>query len=245
MPTFIHGKNTGVILAQYDVSAFLNGASYAMTSDTAETTAFGANARSYIPSFPGGTATLSGMFDGTATGIDAILQSIQSGANPVPLTIAAQGIANGNRAFVANIYETNYNITSPVNDVVAISADFTYASRMGAGYVLRNYTSTMAGSGNGTSVDYSTTTSSGGVANLHVITNTRDAGSITVNVQDSADNVTFATVTGGTFTAVNGGVLSSQNLIIPGAVRQYVRINWTVTGGTIGAYGVVAAFAKT
>ena len=52
--SFIHGKNTAVLLAQYDVSPFFNSASYSLTSDTAETTAFQSNARSYIPSFPGG-----------------------------------------------------------------------------------------------------------------------------------------------------------------------------------------------
>jgi len=232
------------------VSPWLNSASYSLTMDTAETTAYGSSARSYIPSFPGGTVSLGGMFDGTSTGIDGILSTIatsQAGNGPpVALTMAEAGLTNGLRCLIANVYDTAYNVSSPVNDVVSVSADFTYSSKMGGGYILAPKTVVTA-SGNSTSVDYVTTTSSGGVANLHITTNDRNAGSITVRLEDSADKSSFATVTGGTFAAGNFAVLNGQNLIIPSttAIRRYVRAAWTVTGGATGGYTVTVGAAKT
>src|SRR4051794_7695211 len=118
MANFIHGKNTVVFLDGYDISGYLNSASYTMTADTAETTAFGANARSYIPSFPGGTISVGGMFDGTATGIDTILQTVASnqgaGGAAVPMSVAPQGNTVGNRVMLANVYNTSYSVSSPV-----------------------------------------------------------------------------------------------------------------------------------
>jgi hypothetical protein len=54
--------------------------------------------------------------------------------------------------------------------------------------------------------------------------------SVTVTLQDSADNVTFANITGGAFTAATG--ITAQRLASPGAtdtVRRYVR---AITTGT-------------
>lgn len=83
---------------------------------------------------------------------------------------------------------------------------------------------------NGASVDQTTaSTAFGWQAYLHVFA---FAGtSVTVQLQDSADNATFANLgTGGAFTAATG--ITSQRLASPGAtdtVRRYVR---AVTSGT-------------
>lgn len=249
MATFLHGKSTTIFLDTQDVSSWMNTASYTLTSDTAETTAFGSSARSYIPSFPGGTVSLGGMFDGTANAIDAFLAGIsvsQSGGGPpVALTIIPAGLVHGSRGLLSQVYITSYSVTSPVNDVVAVTADFTYSTKMGSGFLLTEKAAVSA-TGNGTFVDTGTVGSSGGVATLHVTTNTRDAGSITVNVQDATTSGGTYT-TRGSFTAVNGLALSGQYIQVPvtTSLAQFVRAQWTVTGGTTGAYTITTSLAKT
>lgn len=221
-----------------------------MAADLAETTAFGSSARSYMPGFPGGTVSFGGMFSGAATEVDAVLSAGLSGTAAAPLSIGIESLGTrGRRAFMCNVWDTSYSVTSPVSDVVAIAAEFSYDSRMDSGWVLQpqnTFTATVAAAG-ATSVDTTTTSSVGYVANLHIYANTRDAGSVTVALHDSADNSTFAIIAGGsaTFSAVNGGVTASQRLEHASqTVRRYVAPNITVTGGTTGSYAILVTFAK-
>lgn len=82
---------------------------------------------------------------------------------------------------------------------------------------------------NGTALDGGASTAFGWQAYLHVfgVTGT----SVTVKLQDSADNLTFADLTGGGFTAVVGASVGWQRLqgAAGSTVRRYVR---AVTTGT-------------
>jgi hypothetical protein len=82
---------------------------------------------------------------------------------------------------------------------------------------------------NGTALDGTAQTLFGAQAYLHVfgVTGT----SMTVKIQDSADNVSFADVTGLTFATVNAGLTSGQRLATANnaTIRRYVR---AVTTGT-------------
>lgn len=79
----------------------------------------------------------------------------------------------------------------------------------------------------GTSIDTTASVSLGGQAYLHVFALT--GTSVTVKIQDSADNVTFADVTGFTFTAAT--VLGTQRLQLgpTATLRRYLRV---ITTGT-------------
>ena len=77
---------------------------------------------------------------------------------------------------------------------------------------------------NGASFDYgAVSTAFGAAAYLHVkaVTGT----SVTVKVQDSADNVSFADVTGLTFTAVAGSAVGKERIATgsTATIRRYVR----------------------
>lgn len=80
---------------------------------------------------------------------------------------------------------------------------------------------------NGTSVDGSASSSFGGTLFLHVFAVT--GTSVTVKLQDSADNSSFSDVTGGAFTAATGATFQRLALGSTATVRRYVRI---VTTGT-------------
>ena len=250
-PTFRHGKNSAVVYDTYDLSSMLNSVSYQQAADLAETTAFGASARTYIPGFPGGTVSLAGMFSGGTNEVDQVMSAALSGTAAKPMTIGVEGgigsTYNGRRGFLCNVWDTSYNVTSPVNDVVAITSEFSYDSRMDSGWILRGlqqFTSTSAAA-TANAVDTTSTSSTGYVANLHVVTNTRDAGSVTVSIHDSADNAAFALVTGAMFAAVNFGVQSSQRIeSTTQTVRRYVAANISVSAGATGNYYLLVSFAK-
>ena len=82
---------------------------------------------------------------------------------------------------------------------------------------------------NGTSIDFgSASTAFGWAAYLHVVAFT--GTSVTVTVQDSADNGTFASLTGGAFTAATAiGAQRIASSSTTATVRRYVRI---ATSGT-------------
>jgi len=95
---------------------------------------------------------------------------------------------------------------------------------------------------NGTGFDFgSVSTLFGWQAYLHVFSVT--GTSVTVTLQDSADNATFANLTGGAFTAVVGGASGGQRLA--GAnnatVRRYVR---AITTGTFSNAQFAVSFVR-
>lgn len=83
---------------------------------------------------------------------------------------------------------------------------------------------------NGASIDFgAVSTTFGATAYLHMLAVT--GTSVTVTIEDSADNVSFAAVTGLAFTAVLGGATNKERITTSttATIRRYVR---AVTSGT-------------
>lgn len=80
-----------------------------------------------------------------------------------------------------------------------------------------------------TGLDQTAATAFGAQAYLQVMSVT--GTSVTVTIQDSADNSAFTTITGMTFTAVNGAATSHQRLatLNTATIRRYIRV---ITTGT-------------
>lgn len=99
---------------------------------------------------------------------------------------------------------------------------------------------TIASAGNGTSVDLTTvSTAFGGAAYLHVTGIT--SGTATATVHDSADNVSFAAVTGLAFTAASAATSERVATATGATIRRYVRI---VTTGTFSNLVAVVNFVR-
>lgn len=88
---------------------------------------------------------------------------------------------------------------------------------------------TQGAAGNGTSIDLgAVSTLFGWSAYLHVVAFT--GTSVTVTLQDSADNVSFLALSGGAFAAATGiGAQRMQSATLTDTVRRYVRLT---TSGT-------------
>lgn len=93
---------------------------------------------------------------------------------------------------------------------------------------------------NGTAVDFAASTSFGWVAYLQVFSFT--GTSVTVTLEDSADNVSFATFTGSAFSAASAiGAQRIASASQTATVRRYVR---AVTSGTFSQATFAVVFVK-
>lgn len=103
-----------------DLSSFINEASMPRDIETAETTAFGSSAKSYITGLTDATISISGMFDSVADGYLAgvVGQSATLSFEYGPLGSTASMIKYSGECIL-----TSYELSSPVGDVVTFSAD--------------------------------------------------------------------------------------------------------------------------
>lgn len=226
---FRHGKDVDVLVSQYDLSIYLNEASPSLSIDTAETSTFGTNAKTYISGQNDGTISFSGLYDGVANAIDAIFTDIIDNDTTPIITIAQDGgLSAGNKAILAQAKQTSYEISMPVSDVVSISGEFQVTQGIRSGVILEA-NKTLSATTNGTALDNATSSAIGATANLHVTANARTATTV-IKIQHSADNITFADLI--TFTTVGIGAVTTESKAVSGTINRYVRAQTTISGGT-------------
>lgn len=241
---FRHGRNTAVLVNQYNLSSYFNEASTSATVETGETTTFGVaqGSKTYITGLNDGAVSLSGLFDGDANAVDEVLNSVLGSDTDVNFTVADDGgMIVGRRCAIGQSIETSYEVAAPVADVVSASAEFQPDGGLQRGVILAALDSINSTS-NGTSVDNGAATTNGGTAMLHVPVNTRN-GNITIKVQHSADNSTWADLA--TFAAVTSSTKTSERLSVASGttVNRYLRASYTVAGST-GSATIAVAFAR-
>ena len=130
MPTFKHGKNAyfaldGVAASLVNISDTLNEISMPRAIETAETTAFGQNDKTYITGLGDATVSLSGMFDATVnTQIAGNIANLKSGSvSSLTFEYGPSGSAASSPKFSGEAIITSYDISSPVGDVVTYSLE--------------------------------------------------------------------------------------------------------------------------
>jgi hypothetical protein len=123
---FVHGKSavfkvddSGGTLR--DISAFLEEVSFPRSVETAETTTFGNSAKTYITGLSDATISISGSFDATA---DGYLAGVLGGATALEFEYGPAGSAGGTIKYSGTCIMTSYEVSSPVGDKVAASAEF-------------------------------------------------------------------------------------------------------------------------
>jgi hypothetical protein len=239
MPTFRHGKNVNIFLDEFDFSTYFNSVSASTSIDTAETSAFGTSAKTYVVGHRDGTVSLSGMFEGTAsTGTDEFFDNALGNATKAQVIVAPEGHSIGAGAIMLIADDTSYEVSSAIADIVQASAEFQSTDAVEHGKILSSG-SAVTTTGNGTGVDNTTSSLNGGAGFLSVPVNTRN-GNITVKIQHSADNSTFADLV--TFTVVSSTTATSERIVVASGttINRYLRVNYTVAGSSGSATPVVA-----
>lgn len=226
---FITGRNTAVLWNTTVMTGYLQQTDFEVSVETHDVTTYGKGSKEYIPGLLDSTTGFQGIYDAAAgTVIEAAL-----GTDSGVLTYCPDGgTAVGGRARLVSVTTSNYTESSPVGDVVKSSWDVQSESTTGFGQVLHPMgedTNTTVNS----SKDDTAATASGWVAHLHVTL--VDGGSWVVKLEDSADNSSWADVSGGAFTSTSA--VTSERLrssTSTAALRRYVRCTATRTGGSAG-----------
>lgn len=231
MPTFIHGKKIKVLINKAEYSSYFKEMSAANTMDTAETSTFGSDTKSYIQGMSGGTLSLSGMFDGSAGAVDAELSTSLGATSESVVTVATSGVfTRGSRVVTGPAWSSNYQVAGSIGDVVSVSAEFQGSGGFRPGTSLKDLTAESATTLH-TAVDNTVASTNGAVVTLHATANDRN-GVVDIVVQHSSDGVSYVTLA--TFTQIPASTTSAQHKIVAGGttVNRHVRVSSTVAGTT-------------
>lgn len=117
---FVHGSNSDISVDGTNLSQYVDSVTHDRSVDTAETSAFGDDDKTFIAGLEDGSFSLNGHWDATA---DAALHGTFDGAT-VTIIYGPAGSAGGAVEYTATCLVTGYNITSSVADRVNWSASF-------------------------------------------------------------------------------------------------------------------------
>jgi hypothetical protein len=247
MPTFRHGKNTKVFIDEYDLSNQLREANVSGEADTAETSAFGTQDKTYVVGLIGSNASLSGMFSGAAGEDDALFNSWNADDLDHVTTIChegtgAAGTGVGRRASILPGKFYSRSVTNSLTDMVGIQAMVQSDGPARTGLLLHDYATAETATGNTTGQDNGAATAFGGAAHLHVPINSRN-GTLIAKVQHSTDNSAWSDLI--TFTTINASTVGKERISLAAGttVNRYVRGQWTIAG-TTGSVSFLIAFAR-
>lgn len=154
-----------------------------------------------------------------------------------------RGTTLGNAAASLLAKQVNYDGTRDQSGALtfATHAEATAGTGLEWGNMLTAGKRTDSSATNGSSYDGAAATSFGWAAYLHVFSVV--GTSVTVTLQDSADNSSFAAFTSSAFSAVLGGATGSQRIAgtVTSTVRRYVR---AITTGTFSSAVFAVNFVR-
>lgn len=237
-----HGSLAKVSIGGYDASPFIKDISEDCNVEASEITGLGSTSKSYIPGIEETTIKGGGYFDSNSvnntTSWTAYLYSLKR--TITQLSYMPQGDSLGYPAQIASGILTSATVGTSVSG--AATCDFAMQNKsindgstpgLCVGVVLRP-SSTVSGvvtNQLGTSVDGLTASTNGLSAVLQVYSVTGTGSpTLTVTLQDSADNVTFADIASATFSAATAQGSKVLSTPAGSTVRRYVRIKYSTTG---------------
>ncbi|ASR84150.1 major tail protein [Arthrobacter phage Wheelbite] len=240
-PQFYHGKLSGLIYRAIDLSLFLQSISTARTVETNETTGFGLNDKTYVPGIADGTASASGLWDGSLKAIDEEMNLGLNTDTDDILTFHIGSGAVGSQVRMAGVLTSGYSVEAAPGDLVSCKTDFTLDGGIFTGRLLHK--SSLTATTTTAAVDHGAafpTDASGAFVHIHVLANTRSTA-VTIKLQHSVDNSVWVDLA--PTATINAGLTPAVRLDIAGTTNRYVRAVITPTAGTGAIYPVVA-FAR-
>ena len=234
----------------YDFSPFFNDVSTNMSVEASETTTFLQNgSKTYITGIKDGAMNLTGFYDGTVSGVDAIFQTaLTNTGDEGAIVWPGGGLTENERCFVAQVIETKYDLKSPVNGVVAADMDLQADGGVWRGH--GSYYPSLSATGSSTpytgkpaSASGTASTTRGGLLILGFMP-ISGTGTWSLTFQHSQDGSTWVNGT----PPATGGVLATeasagaQIVVLSGTIYQYTQLVWTLTG--TGTANIFYGFAR-
>jgi len=231
----VHGKSTVVLGDDVALTGDLTTVATSKQMQTPDVTTFGNDDRVFLAGLTEGSIQIDGVYDNATGGSDEELDAALAAASGKILTVGYGGLSIGTRCSMLQAREVSYNLRAAVNDAVRVTASFTGDGAVLGGVSLHDLeqeTSTGAFS----SHDNSSSTSLGGVGQLHVTA--FNGTDVTIKIQDSADDSNWADLI--TFSSVTG--TTQERASVTGTVNRYLRAN--VTGGTFTSVTFAVSFGR-
>lgn len=123
--SFVHGKDSVFTIDSDNLTAYLTAVDFPQSVDVAETSTMGSEAKSYLSGMSDATISIAGRYDSTAsTGPDAVLNGLVGGDTATTFEYGPEGSANGKVKYSGSCFLTGYSVSSPVEDIVAFTAEF-------------------------------------------------------------------------------------------------------------------------
>jgi len=221
MPTFTHGKSAVIYQDANDLTNYLRSFSNAAEVDTAESTTFSDDDKTYVAGLSDATISAEGLFDSTFDGEMATITG--SGTKSLwSVYPAGDTVGNSGRGYSLDV--TSAERSSDIGDVVMLTVEG--QSSTGSEQIISHHAlAEVSASGTATVYDGAAQTTNGGHAYVHV---TAVSGTVVLMLEDSADNVTYGDLQSlGTVTATG-----ATRYAVTGTVERYTRITYDCTNGT-------------
>ena len=218
----VHGKNGRVYIEGFDMSCYMNSANLDTSVDVSDITVFCDNSKRYLEGLKDATFAGDGVYDDDVDTLDTLINDIK-GVNAVYSYYPALD-TKGNIGYGFESIRTAANIAVSITEHV----NFSLAAQGDDG-VDRIVSITpkvlIDEDGSTTSLDLGVggNGTTGGVLYVHI---TDITGTVTVVVEDSADNTTWATLHSvGAVSAVDG-----LRVALTGNIDRYIRVTVSAVG---------------
>ena len=222
----LHGKASTVLIGAYNISDYCRQNTPAFQKDIPDASTYGDTAREFaVEGLRSGSITLSGLVDTADDASDEQIQAAFEDTTAVKgLTVSPHASTAGNIAYLCVFWETDNNIDNPHDELLSFGGTFQADSGLKRGHWLQALTAVTT-TGDKTSVDAGAAWAAGGRANLHA---TAFSGTnCTIIIKDSADDISFAAVTGLAFAQFTA--ITHESLSIATAIRRYRLVNFAGT----------------
>lgn len=120
-PTFTHGLNAFIMLNAVNLSGWTDSFDLDQKADTADTSAMGNTAHTYLPGLKDGDISGTGLFDGQAAGIDATLYAILGTVQTFEVRGNSAARSVTNPGYTGSMIITDYKIGAKIGSAVVVN----------------------------------------------------------------------------------------------------------------------------
>lgn len=120
---FVHGKGAYISVGGTNLTPYSNEVSMPRDIETADTSHFGTQSKTYITGMDDSNGSVSGLYDSVAdAAIQALLTQLLSGAVlSVPVVYGPAGNATGRPSYTYDAIINSYEVSASAGDVVSFS----------------------------------------------------------------------------------------------------------------------------
>lgn len=235
-------QKTRLLVGDLALSAYATqvkeGAAVAMLDATTfhDTSFADITAKVFVPGISESNLTVSGFYDVTE---HSDLSPWIGSATDRAVTYGPNGLTLGDELWMYKAVLSSLELGASTNGLNTFDLAAQADGPVSFGASLHDLVTAETADGSGSAYDGGASSSTGGIAHLHVV-GFSGLTNVIVTVEDSATGSSgWATI--GTFTTATG--LTSERITIAGTVRRYLRATWDVTG--TGSTSFAVGFART